>query len=375
MKEMDMPEMQGMLEVIERYILGEMPPEEKASFEQLRGSNPAVDQMVVEHTIFLHQMSQYGETKELRSRLNEVHKGLVQTGEIRPASPGKLVVLWKKYKRVIAVAATIAGVTAVGTSGLITWFSPKVSDPKLENLNRRLHNTEKVLNNVTSKLNQSAAIAEDVHFTTGGTGFLIDSKGYLVTNAHVVKNATQIVVQNGKGEFKARIIHVDPAADLAFLKIEDAGFKPSGPLPYGISKGSTDLAEEIFTLGYPRDEIVYGQGYMSAKTGFEGDTLACQIAVAANPGNSGGPVLNKNGEVVGILSTRESKSQGVVFAIRSKNIFRLIDQMKTDSTLKNDSTLTPLKVPVASSIKGLDRVQQVKKMSDCIFLVKITNRE
>ena len=108
---------------------------------------------------------------------------------------------------------------------------------------------------------------------------------------------------------------------------------------------------------------------MSAKTGFEGDTLACQIAVAANPGNSGGPVINKNGEVVGVLSTRQVQAQGVVFAIRSKNIFKALEELKSDST-RNDSTVNNLKISTNSSLKGMDRLQQIKKIEDCIYIVK-----
>ena len=97
---------------------------------------------------------------------------------------------------------------------------------------------------------------------------------------------------------------------------------------------------------------------MSAKTGFEGDTLACQIAVAANPGNSGAPVLNRNGEVIGVLSTRQIQAQGVVFAIRSKNIFKMLDEIKM---IKGDSAISSIKIQTVSAIKGLDRVQQIKK--------------
>ena len=78
----------------------------------------------------------------------------------------------------------------------------------------------------------------------------------------------------------------------------------------GTSKSSTDVAEPIYTMGFPRNEIVYSEGYLSAKTGFKGDTLSCQLGIAANPGNSGGPVFNHDGEVIGILSTKEAEAEG-----------------------------------------------------------------
>ena len=109
---------------------------------------------------------------------------------------------------------------------------------------------------------------------------------------------------------------------------------------------------------------MYGEGYMSAKTGYNGDTLSCQIAVAANPGNSGGPVFNKNGEVVGILSTRQLKAQGAVFAVTTRNIIKALDELKKDTTYQG------LRVSSGSSVKGMERPQQIKKIEDCVFLVK-----
>jgi serine protease Do len=359
----------AMLDAIERYMRGEMLPEERVFFEQLRKSNASVDQMVVEHTIFLDQMHKFGERKDLKSTLSDIHNNLFEAGTINDPSPAKVISLWKRYKRVIAVAALIAGITALSISGLISYISPKVSNEQIIYLSRQIQKQDKTIKDLSTKintnLNEISRIPVDAHIKAGGTGFLVDGRGYLVTNAHVVSHANGVVVQNYKGqEFKARIVHTDPNSDLAILKIDDEDFKVYGQLPYGISKNSAELGEQIFTLGYPRDEIVYGEGYMSAKTGFEGDTLACQIAVAANPGNSGGPVLNKNGEIIGVLSTREIQAQGVVFAIKSKNIFKAIEEMKSDSSF------TGLKIPTTSSLKGMERLQQIRKMEDCIFIVK-----
>jgi len=199
----------------------------------------------------------------------------------------------------------------------------------------------------------------------GGTGFMIDETGYLVTNAHIFKNGRNIIVVNNKGDqFKAELAKIDFEKDIAILKINDKDFKSTGAIPYSIRKMSTDIAEPIFTLGYPRNEIVYGEGYLSAKTGFKGDTLSCQIGIAANPGNSGGPVFNRNGEVIGILSTKELQMEGVAFAIQSKYIYSAINELKKDSLYKH------IYLPSKSRISSMSQVQQVKKIADYVFMIR-----
>ncbi len=360
-----------LLDTIERYFKGELNTNEKVSFEQLRQKNPDVDQMVVEHGMFLHQIEAYGQNRDYKHQLHEIHNELVEAGELnegRVTNRGKVVQIWNKYRRVTAIAATIAGVTALFISGLVTYFTPVSNKNQIVQLNRKIdqvmHNVRVQGNQLNNVLQTKVPVNEVA--TNGGTCFLIDGKGFLITNAHVVAGSSTILVQNNKGqEFKATIAHLDNAKDLAILKIDDEDYKPVITLPYSIRKSSSDLGEQVFTLGYPRDEIVYNEGYMSAKTGFHGDTISCQIAVSANPGNSGGPVFNGNGEVIGILSTAQIKAQGVVFAIKSKNVYQAIDSLK-----KTDTAYQKIKAPSVSNIKGMDRVQQVKQIEDCVYMVK-----
>ncbi|MBI1344157.1 MAG: trypsin-like serine protease [Terrimonas sp.] len=357
------------LEAVERYIRGEMKPDERVYFEQLRKDNQEVDQMVVEHTVFLHQVNELAERKEFRSTLQEVHTDLAEKDLIHSAKlkgNDKVIYLWNRYKRVAAIAASIAGITALTFSGLVVAFSPKQDNQKLQELDRKLSIVTR--DNVIQKaeLNNIKRKIDPASFTSGGTGFLIDGKGYLVTNEHVIKNAKNIAVQNSKGIiYNAIVIHQDAARDIAILKIADDSFRVINSIPYNFKKSSTDLAEPIFTMGFPRNEIVYGEGYLSSKTGFLGDTLTCQIAIAANPGNSGSPVLNKNGEVIGLLSTRQKAAEGVVFAIQSKYINKAIEDLK-----KADSSYQNIRMP-SGSLKGIERTEQVKKLEDYIFMVKI----
>lgn len=365
-----------LIELVERYIRGEMKPDERVNFEQLRKNNPQVDQLVVEHTHFLHNMNEIAELRFFKSRLNEIHTDLAEKGKINsPKLKGKakVVYLWNRYKRVTAIAASIAGITTLMVSALVWSISPNADPKKLEGLSRDIEKVKNeqraqkaVVNDIQNNIkNQNEP---SIDFTSGGTGFVIDGKGYIVTNFHVIKNARNVAVQNKKGEtFFAQVILKDANRDLAILKIEDKDFKPFRYIPYGISKSNTELAEPVYTLGYPRDEIVYGQGYLSAKTGYAGDTLSCQIAIAANPGNSGGPVLNQHGEVIGILSTRQKSADGVVFAIHAKYIFNAVDDLKNDEVTKSEN----VRISSGSSLKGVDRVKQVKKIEDYIFMVKV----
>lgn len=362
------------LDAVERYIRGEMNPDERLHFENLRKTNAEVDQLVVEHTLFLQQMNQFGERQKFKATLNEVHTDLASQGKINSAGlkgKAKVVYLWNRYKRTTAIAASIAGIVAIGISGLVWTVSPKPpSAAEVQQLSRDIKATQTKTNQLESDLNEvkentTKSAKPIIAYKKAGTGFLIDGKGLMITNAHVVHGSNNISVSNTKGEkFNAIVVRLDIARDVAIIKIDDDQFKSYTSLPYGISKSTSDIAEPIFTLGFPRDEIVYGEGYLSAKTGFKGDTLACQIAIAANPGNSGGPIFNHSGEVIGILSAKETGSVGAVFAVQSKYIYKALDELK-----KND-LYRGVKMSSKSTVAGLDRKQQVKKLQDYVFMVK-----
>ncbi|MFM2138628.1 MAG: hypothetical protein RJA57_935 [Bacteroidota bacterium] len=363
----------NLLDSIERYIRGEMNPDERLRFENLRKADADVDQLVVEHTLFLQQLNHFGERRSLRSNLNEIHTRLTQEGRIdsmKLRGRARVVYLWKRYKRVATIAAAIAGITTLSIIAMAALIGPR-SNSNLVDLNREFQAIKK------EQINQKAAVKNlkdrmdtektdpAIQFKSGGTGFLIDGKGILVTNAHIIRNSRHIAVLNNRGEeFRAELLKRDDSRDIAILRIDDESFKPVAPLPYGISRTVNEVAEPVYTLGYPRNDIVYSEGYLSARTGYNGDTLSCQLGIAANRGNSGGPVFNRNGEVIGVLSNKETKSEGVAFAVQSRYIFEAVEDLKASGTYRS------IKLPTRSSVRGLSKQDQVKRMLNYVFLVK-----
>jgi serine protease Do len=361
--EVDMDEIL-LIETVERYLKGEMDAKEKGFFEEIRKNNPDIDQMVVEHTFLFNELNKQANIKAYKHALYEVETKLTDEGIISKAeltTKAKVIFLWKKYKRNIAVAASIAGIVSIVTTALISTYNNKVDNTNIGQLVSEIKDTKKKVAQL-QQANQNSHIPPKADYRA--TGFLIDGKGFIVTNAHVVNRLKTIYVENNKGDyFTAQAIYTDQTTDLAILKITDTAFKTIQNLPYSINKSNSNLGEQIFTLGYPRNEIVYGEGYVSAKSGNEGDSTSYQVSVSVNPGNSGGPVLNKNGQIIGIITSKNLSADGVVFAAKSKNIYKLVEAAKNGGDTAN------IKLPSNTSLRGLDREQQVKKMEDFVFMI------
>ena len=350
----------------ERYLKDEMSQQERTFFEELRKNNPALDQLVVDHIFFLSEVEKYGDTKNFRHSLYEVETKLAEEGFISNGAgkgSAKVVFLWKKFKRTTAVAATIAGIVSLLTVVVASMYTTNKSNKeiiKLSNDVQILKAGQSATNKALIEVKKDKADPKAT-FKSGGTGFLIDSKGYLITNAHVLKGKT-IVATNDQGQqFIARICMKDMDRDIAVLKIEDKDFIPYNSLPYNINK-SVKLAEPIYTMGYPKDQIVYGEGYLSSETGYKGDTLTYQISIPAEHGNSGGPVLNKKGEIIGILT--DKLESGSVFAVKSIYIFKAVEN------LKKNPAFSDIKLNSTNAIKKLQREEQVEKVNTCVFLIK-----
>ncbi len=162
-------------------------------------------------------------------------------------------------------------------------------------------------------------------------------KGYLVTASHVVKGAKRIYVySDGQAVGSARVVADDPASDVAILKL--APLHP-GVLPvFELSVRAPTLGKSIFTLGYPAPDILGQQvkmtaGEISGTTGIEDNARLLQISVPIQPGNSGGPIINWDGEVVGIADASLAKidddapAQNVNYAVKASYVRAMLEEL------------------------------------------------
>lgn len=163
-----------------------------------------------------------------------------------------------------------------------------------------------------------------------GSGFIYSNDGYILTNAHVIDGADEVYVKlTDKREFKAKVIGSDRRTDVAVLKIEATNLPR---LTLGDS-GKSRVGEWVIAIGSPFDlENTVTAGIISAKARETGELLPfIQTDVAVNPGNSGGPLINMRGEVIGINSQILSRSggyQGISLAIPIEEAVRVAEQLR-----------------------------------------------
>lgn len=188
-----------------------------------------------------------------------------------------------------------------------------------------------------------------------GSGFILTADGFIMTNAHVVEGADEVLVTlTDKREFKAKIIGSDKRSDVAVVKIEAAGL----PAVKVGDVGRLRVGEWVMAIGSPFGlENSVTAGIVSAKQRETGDYLPfIQTDVAINPGNSGGPLINMRGEVVGINSQIYSRSggyMGISFAIPMDEAVRVSEQLRNSGRVSRGRIgvqIEPVSKEIAESI-------------------------
>jgi len=357
-------EEKNLLDTLHAYHAGTLPGEDRLVLEESMRSDANFRNEANAYLSMLRTLQRTAEREKVKGVLEKTHAELPAHSfkkSFRLPGANKNVKLWPA----MAVAASVILMSIVGTFVMTQSVKDK-QNAEFRELRRRVEQitkSQKAMMEDIAVVKEKEEIASSIY---AGTGFLVSANGFLITSSHVVRGADSVFVENKKfGMLKAEVVKSDATNDIALLRIIQPFASTS--LPFTIRKTESDLGEQVFTLGFPREEIVYGEGTISASTGYKQNSSSYQIAVPVNPGNSGGPLLNQQGEVIGMISGVETETIAAAFAVKSPVILEAINSVPADSLRK------PLLMSTSNKLRSLSRVQQIKKIQDYIFVVKVYN--
>ena len=199
-----------------------------------------------------------------------------------------------------------------------------------------------------------------------GTGFFLTKNGYVITNQHVIDGAKSIKVTSVNGNhnmtYNAKVEVSDKQNDLAIIKITDS-FSSITSIPYTFKFNTSNIGENCWVLGYPLtqtmgEDIKLTNGIISSRSGFEGNIAQYQISAPVQPGNSGGPVFDNSGNLIGVVQAKHGMAENASYAIKASYIRNLVDMLPTSITY-----------PQTNQLNGKTLPQQVELASKCVCLI------
>jgi S1-C subfamily serine protease len=180
-----------------------------------------------------------------------------------------------------------------------------------------------------------------------GTGFALKNN-YIVTNYHVIDGAKSISILGINGNFtkgySADVVATDKNIDLAILKVNGITI-PAASIPYSVKTANAEVGEEVFVLGYPLtstmgEEIKLTTGVISSRSGFQGDVSLYQTTAPIQPGNSGGPLFDSKGNIIGIVSAKHTGAENVGNAIKASYLRNLMESALPSNILPQNNKIT-----------------------------------
>jgi serine protease Do len=347
--------------IAEDYVNNSMSVQDVYNLEQRLSVEPIFANEFNEAVQLLRSVSSNAAQIKFKQNLNSIHTNLRSEEQKKSFPIFQQIQFW----RTAAIAASAAFLATIG----IHFWNNKTQENASKYSELRRVRTEiegikqsqsRIIKDLNSKANKPA-----IDNKYSGTGFALSNDGYIVTNYHVTEGADSLYIQTRDGNYyKAFTVSFDANADIAILKIESEKFKFSKEesLPYSFANAKSALGERVFTMGYPQDEIVYSEGYISSRNGYQGDSMQYRLELPAEPGQSGAPVINSNGNIIGIVAGKESKSAGITYAISSNTLLKM---------LRNIPQSNEISLPKTNKLGKMSRNQQIEKIQNFTCVVNV----
>lgn len=347
-------------ELAEAWTDGSMNAADRQLLEERKMTDPVFAAEFQDCVNVLQSLQGSGEHKRFRTALNNAHKQATQ----QPYGfMPKTISLVRNHWRTAAIAASIAMLTSLTTFWIAQHNNKKIAS-QYSLLRRDLETYKRSQNKIITDIKQQATPTPQLEARYTGTGFALTNDGYLVTSYHVISGADSVYIQNRNGDYyKTHIVAFNEATDVVVLKVEDKKFKfGKQEIPYTIAKNKKKLGTRVFTLGFPQDEIVYNEGYISAKNGYGGDSSQYRLDIPAGPGQSGAPVADASGNIIGIITGKESESEGTTYAVASEAIIDLLNSLPEKNKIKMNAS---------GKLSKLGREQQIEKLEYYTCAIKV----
>jgi serine protease Do len=263
------------------------------------------------------------------------------------------------------VAAAIIIVISIFSTILILRFSGLFlhsNSREITYLNRKVDYIDQHQRTAKSTEALKKRKALSAHASIEGSAFALNNKGFILTSYHLIQGFNAMFISNDAFErIPVKLEYAHPETDIAVLKIQDSLVYQNWKIPYNFRYSDCRLGEDVFTLGYPRKDVVYGTGVLSSRTGFDEDSTMCQISIPVNPGNSGGPVFDKNGQIIGMIKGKNMSAEGESFALKAPTIKSVIEDNHIQNGIPN----------TVNKLMGCNRDIQLKRINPYVFNVVV----
>ncbi len=359
-------------DLFDDYLFGKLSfdklrAEEKKEFEARINSDEVFAKAFEEHRHFFETVNRLEVRNSLLKALKKIHQQ--EFGNEAKIIPIKHETLFQKIGKNVAMAAGVGLIAVLSTLALLSTggYLLKKQSNEITDLKRDIVELKYGQDAIVKGITNAGEKAKYAPANFEGTGFALNNKGYIITSFHMVKDADSIFIENSNTDrCLTKLIFSDPKIDIAILKIVNKTISKNWNIPFSFNTKSSDLGEKVFTLGYPRKDIVYGEGALSALSGYRNDTAMYQISIPVNPGNSGGPLLDEQGCIIGIIRGKITNAEATSFAIKSNQIFKTINSIVPDST-RSALTISGKK----NILKGIKRSEQIKRIHPYIFNIMV----
>jgi S1-C subfamily serine protease len=312
---------------------------------------------------YVAQGSMYVKNQSMENAKYDDHKYIIEIAISEFSGQGTVTIVDEAFPNLASVyKITAKADDPINTGGPneITWlylgslslynFTEPANVFITTNLNGEVQRITGFAHNMSWERHWANLVPYEETLSSTGSGFLISSDGYLLTNYHVVKKAKGIsILFNGSSvKYPATLIKYDSENDLALLKIKNSNFI----INYKMLDSEIDVGSSVFALGYPMisvmgSEIKLTDGIISSRSGYMNDKTIYQISSPIQPGNSGGPLFDIHGNLIGMTSSGITSLNNVGYAIKSTVISRFLSSCgvsKPNGTSASQQNSLPSKV-------------------------------